>query len=99
MPQALRAGLGGGQRPRDLWILHKPLEGGTHLPDITLISPVFSDSGLLGFAASRAHHADVGGQTPAGMPARSTRLEDEGVVIPPTRVGEGELERLAAKMR
>jgi len=64
-----------------------------------LISPVFAGSRLLGFAASRAHHADVGGKTPAGMPARSTRPEAEGVVIPPTRVGADELERLAERMR
>jgi N-methylhydantoinase B len=99
MPEAVRAVLGEQQREGDLWILNDPFEGGTHLPDITLVSPIFRDSTLLGFAASRAHHADVGGATPAGMPARSTRLEDEGVVIPPTRVGAGELERLAERMR
>jgi N-methylhydantoinase B len=108
MPDAVGAVLGEEQRPGDLWILNDPFRGGTHLPDITLISPIFTrgraaDSGqtpeLLGFAASRAHHADVGGRTPAGMPARSTRLEEEGVVIPPTRVGDGDLERLAGRMR
>ena len=54
--------------------------GGTHLPDITLVSPT-----TLGFAVSRAHHADVGGREPGSMPADSRSLEDEGVVIPPTR--------------
>jgi N-methylhydantoinase B len=99
MPKAVRAVLGDEQNPGDLWILNDPYRGGTHLPDITLISPVFAHGGLLGFAASRAHHADVGGPTPAGMPAHSTRLEDEGVVIPPTRVEPGELEELARRMR
>jgi N-methylhydantoinase B len=106
MPAAVEAVLGREQRPGDLWILNDPYEGGTHLPDITLISPIFAggSSGrggtdLLGFAASRAHHADVGGATPAGMPARSVHLDEEGVVIPPTRVGEGDLERLAERMR
>ena len=84
MPDAVAAVLGEEHRPGDMWILNDPYQGGTHLPDITLISPIFTDDELLGFAASRAHHADVGGPTPAGMPADSTRLEDEGVVIPPT---------------
>src|SRR5687768_2644947 len=99
MPEAVKAVLDSEQHPGDLWILNDPYRGGTHLPDITLISPVFADDGLLGFAASRAHHADVGGPTPAGMPAHSTRLEDEGIVIPPTRVGSRELEGLAQRMR
>jgi N-methylhydantoinase B len=108
MPDAVAAVLGEDQRPGDLWILNDPYRGGTHLPDITLISPIFapadetgrdSPRDLLGFAASRAHHADVGGPTPAGMPVGSTRLEDEGVVIPPTRAGDEELARLAGEMR
>ena len=99
MPEAVRAVLGSEQSPGDLWILNDPYRGGTHLPDITLISPVFADDGLLGFAASRAHHADVGGPTPAGMPAHSRTLEDEGVVIEPRRVGEAELGELAKRMR
>ena len=88
MPDAVAAILGSEQSPGDLWILNDPYPGGTHLPDITLIAPIFMPGGLIGFAASRAHHADVGGPTPGGMPAHSTRLEDEGVVISPTRVGD-----------
>jgi N-methylhydantoinase B len=99
MPAAVAAVLDREQRQGGAWILNDPYRGGTHLPDITLISPIFAGEELLGFAASRAHHADVGGPTPAGMPVDSTRLEDEGVVIPPTRVSEGELERIAAQMR
>ena len=99
MPEAVRAVIGERQSPGDLWILNDPYRGGTHLPDITLISPVFEERELLGFAASRAHHADVGGPTPAGMPVHSTTLEDEGVVIPPTRVEADELEELASRMR
>jgi N-methylhydantoinase B len=100
MPDALAAVIGEEQRPGDLWVLNDPFRGGTHLPDVTLISPVFAgDFELLGFAASRAHHADVGGPTPGGMPSASTRLDEEGIVIPPTRVGERELEELAAAMR
>jgi N-methylhydantoinase B len=99
MPEAVRAVLADEQRPGDLWLLNDPFRGGTHLPDITLISPIHRGEELLGFAASRAHHADVGGATPAGMPADSTRLEEEGVVIPPTRVDEAGLEQLAGQMR
>ena len=99
MPDAVAAVLGEEHRPSADWILNDPYRGGTHLPDVTLISPVFAAGELLGFAACRAHHADIGGPSPAGMPARSRTLGEEGVVIPPTRVGEGELERLAAQMR
>jgi N-methylhydantoinase B len=99
MPDAVGAVLAEEQRPGDLWVLNDPYRGGTHLPDITLISPIFAHDGLLGFAASRAHHADVGGPTPAGMPASSRRLEDEGVVIPPTRADDDRLAQLAAEMR
>ncbi|HEX6153851.1 MAG TPA: hydantoinase B/oxoprolinase family protein [Solirubrobacterales bacterium] len=99
MPDAVAAVLGEEQRPGRSWILNDPYRGGTHLPDITLISPVFAAGELLGFAASRAHHADVGGPTPGGMPAFSTSLDEEGVVIPPTVATEETLERLASQMR
>ena len=99
MPDAVAAVLGEEQRPGDLWILNDPYRGGTHLPDITLISPVFAEDELLGFAASRAHHADVGGPVAAGMPAGSTKLEDEGLVIPPTRATDERLAELAGEMR
>jgi N-methylhydantoinase B len=100
MPEAVGAVRDEKQRPGDLWVLNDPFRGGTHLPDITLVSPIFAaDGSLLGFAASRAHHADVGGETPGGMPATSTRLEEEGVVIPPSRVDERGLVELARRMR
>ena len=78
MPDAVAAVIGEEQRPGRSWILNDPYRGGTHLPDITLIAPVFAGGELLGFAASRAHHADVGGPTPGSMPAFSTSLEEEG---------------------
>ena len=99
MPDAVAAVLGEEQRPGQSWILNDPYRGGTHLPDITLISPVFATGELLGFAASRAHHADVGGPTPGSMPAFSTTLEEEGVVIPPSAATEETLEHLASQMR
>jgi N-methylhydantoinase B len=99
MPDAVAAVLDEKQRQDSAWILNDPYRGGTHLPDVTLISPVFVGDELLGFAASRAHHADIGGPTPGGMPAFSKTLEEEGVVIPPTRADDAELERLARQMR
>jgi N-methylhydantoinase B len=70
----------------DLIILNDPFLGGTHLPDVTLISPVFATDGpLIGFAASRAHHADVGGISPGSMPV-STEIYQEGFIIPPLRL-------------
>jgi N-methylhydantoinase B len=86
MPDAVAAVRAHEQRPGDAWILNDPYRGGTHLPDITLVSPLFDGGALLAFAASRAHHADVGGSTPGSMPARSRSLDEEGVVIPPTRI-------------
>jgi N-methylhydantoinase B len=99
MPDAVAAVLGEELQPGHSWILNDPYRGGTHLPDITLVSPVFAEHELLGFAASRAHHADVGGPTPGGMPAFSRSLDEEGVVIPPTVADAATLERLASQMR
>jgi N-methylhydantoinase B len=95
MPSAVAAILGEPQAPGDAWILNDPFAGGTHLPDITVVSPVFLDGDEpLGFAANRAHHADVGAPEPGSMPADSRTLADEGVAIPPTRlVCGGELDR------
>ncbi len=66
---------------------------------MTLVLPVFIEGDLAGFAACRAHHADIGGPTPGGMPAGSRRLQDEGVVIEPTRADADVLRELAAQMR
>jgi N-methylhydantoinase B len=99
MPDAVAAVVGFEQRPGEGWILNDPYRGGTHLPDVTMILPAFIEGELSGFAACRAHHADIGGPTPGGMPADSRRLEDEGVVIEPTRAGADELEGLAGRMR
>jgi N-methylhydantoinase B len=99
MPDAVAVVAASEQRPGDVWILNDPFDGGTHLPDITLISPLFDAERLIGFAASRAHHADVGGRTPGSMPADSRTLADEGVVIGPTRVDDRVLAELTARMR
>ncbi len=72
-------------REGDQVILNDPYRGGTHLPDITLLRPVFHRGGLLGFAVNRAHHADVGGIAPGSMPAAATCLDEEGVVLEPQK--------------
>lgn len=72
-------------RPGDMVILNDPYLGGTHLPDISLISPVFYQGELIGFVTNRAHHADVGGMSPGSMPV-ARELYQEGVIIPPLRL-------------
>ncbi len=99
MPAAVEAVLDREHAPGRSWILNDPYRGGTHLPDITLIEPVFARGEHIGFAACRAHHADVGGPTPGSMPAGSRTLADEGVVIAPTEATEETLRDLASQMR
>jgi N-methylhydantoinase B len=94
MPDAVAAVIACNPRPEDAYILNDPYAGGTHLPDVTVVTRT-----AVGFAVSRAHHADVGGIEPGSLPARSRRLEDEGVVIPPTRLDDATLDRLVAQMR
>ncbi len=73
--------------PGDVFLLNDPYAGGTHLPDLTVVSPCFDEKGqILFFTASRAHHADIGGLTPGSMPPHSRRIDDEGVLISPTRI-------------
>ncbi|HEX6469789.1 MAG TPA: hydantoinase B/oxoprolinase family protein [Streptosporangiaceae bacterium] len=76
-------GRGGSMKPGDVYVLNDPYHGGTHLPDITVVTPVFDEQGreVLFYVASRGHHADIGGLTPGSMPAVSQRVEEEGVLI------------------
>ncbi|MGR9037593.1 MAG: hydantoinase B/oxoprolinase family protein, partial [Gammaproteobacteria bacterium] len=80
--QALLRKYAAGMQPGDVYLLNSPYAGGTHLPDITVVTPVFARDGskLLFFTASRGHHADVGGISPGSMPAGSRRIEEEGVI-------------------
>ena len=71
--------------PGDVVVLNDPYHGGTHLPDITMISPIFAGGDLRYFVASRAHHADVGGMSPGSLPL-STELYQEGIIIPPIKL-------------
>ena len=73
----------GRMKPGDVYMLNAPYNGGTHLPDITVITPVFDDAGrdILFYVGSRGHHADIGGITPGSMPPDSRSIDDEGVLI------------------
>ncbi len=100
MPAAVAAVLDREHAPGVSWILNDPFAGGTHLPDITVITPVFApEDRLLGFAASRAHHADVGARLPGSMPADSRSLAEEGVVISPRALDEVAIEEIVNRMR
>jgi N-methylhydantoinase B len=102
MPASVAAVLGERHAPGVSWILNDPFAGGTHLPDITVVTPVFADDNqqaLLGFAASRAHHADVGGRVPGSMPADSRTLAEEGIVISPRVLDDAAIDELVAQMR
>jgi len=102
MPAAVAAVLDCDHAPGRSWLLNDPFAGGTHLPDITVVTPVYEHErggALVGFAASRAHHADVGGRVPGSMPADSTTLEEEGVVIAPTLMTDDVVDGLVEQMR
>src|SRR6476620_7813727 len=94
MPDAVAAVMANDPGRGEVWILNDPYAGGTHLPDITTVSRT-----EVGFAVTRAHHADVGGREPGSMPADSHTLDEEGVVIPPTRLDDHVVASLVARMR
>ena len=86
MPLSVQASIRAvGFEKEDLVVLNDPYRGGTHLPDITCISPVFIDKKPLFFVANRAHHSDVGGMTPGSMPL-ATEIFQEGMIIPPLKL-------------
>ncbi len=90
----------GSMQAGDVYVLNDPYHGGTHLPDITVVTPVFDEAGenILFYIASRAHHADVGGITPGSMPPDSRVIEDEGVLITSFQaVAAGELREAALR--
>ena len=94
MPDAVAAVMRLGLEPGQVAILNDPYTGGTHLPDVTLVSRT-----VLGYAVSRAHHADVGGIEPASLPAFSRTLEEEGVILPPQLLTDEVLERFVEATR
>src|SRR5256714_5936657 len=94
MPDAVAAVMRLGLEPGQVAILNDPYTGGTHLPDVTLVSRT-----VLGYAISRAHHADVGGIEPASLSAFSHTLEEEGVILPPQLLTDEVLERFVESTR
>jgi N-methylhydantoinase B len=94
LPDAVAAVRDHDPAPDDVFVLNDPYAGGTHLPDITLVSRT-----PVGFAATRAHHADVGAVEPGSLPAASRNLDEEGVVIPPTRLDDATIDALTLRMR
>jgi N-methylhydantoinase B len=94
MPEAVAAVAARQPAPGEIFAVNDPFTGGTHLPDITLVSRT-----ELGFAVSRAHHADVGGMEPASLPAGSRELYQEGLIIPPVRLDDEVLRLLYANVR
>jgi N-methylhydantoinase B len=94
MPEAVAAVRAHRPDPGETFVVNDPFTGGTHLPDLTLVSRT-----ILGFAVSRAHYADVGGAEPASLPAGSTDLYQEGLVVPPLRLTDEVVALLLANMR
>ncbi|MFB6116948.1 hydantoinase B/oxoprolinase family protein [Halosegnis sp.] len=92
MPEAVAAVQDRDPAPGEAYLLNDPFAGGTHLPDVTIVSPLAPDGDVLGYAVTRAHHADVGGGTPGSMPAGATEIYQEGLRLPPVRLAvDGEL--------
>jgi len=81
----------GTMKAGDVYVLNDPYNGGTHLPDVTVISPVFDEAGeaILFYVGSRGHHADIGGTTPGSMPPDSSHIEEEGVLIDNFKLVDG----------
>ena len=99
MPEAVAAVRELDPEPGDVFVLNDPFCGGTHLPDITLVSSITHEGTIVGYAVSRAHHADVGGPVPGSMPAGARSVHGEGVRIPPVRYVEGgELNRAVERL-
>jgi N-methylhydantoinase B len=89
MPEAVAAIMTRDPEPGDVFAINDPYSGGTHLPDITLVSPVSTEGEISGYAVTRAHHSDVGGMRPGSMPSDSREIYQEGLVIPPVRLVHG----------
>jgi N-methylhydantoinase B len=89
MPEAVTAVMDRDPAPGDVFAINDPYSGGTHLPDITLVSTVAHDGEIFGYAVTRAHHSDVGGMRPGSMPSDSREIYQEGIIIPPVRLVRG----------
>jgi N-methylhydantoinase B len=89
MPDAVDVVMGKDPKPGDVFVVNDPFEGGTHLPDITLVSTIAPEGEVVGFAVSRAHHADVGGSSPGSMPPGAQEIYEEGLRLPAVRLVDG----------
>ncbi|MFC6825001.1 hydantoinase B/oxoprolinase family protein [Halopelagius fulvigenes] len=89
MPDAVDVVLQKDPKPGDVFIVNDPFAGGTHLPDITLVSTIAPNDEVIGFAVSRAHHADVGGSAPGSMPPGAQEVYEEGLRLPAVRLVDG----------
>ena len=76
----------GGMREGEMWVTNDPYVSGTHLNDVTLVRPIFHRGALVGYAANKAHHADLGGSVPGSMPVQAGELFAEGLIVPPMRL-------------
>jgi N-methylhydantoinase B len=93
LPGAVQAVLERRPAPGDTFLLNDPFQGGSHLPDLTLVSALGAGEELIALAVSRAHHAEVGGMVPGSMPAGAREVFQEGLIIPPVRIARaGEID-------
>ena len=93
MPESVRAVMAKKPKAGDVFILNDPYAGGSHLPDLTLVEAIGIGGKVAGYAAVRAHHADVGGMSPGSMPQGARELVQEGLILPPVRlVRQGKLD-------
>jgi N-methylhydantoinase B len=99
MPESVAAVIARHPLPHETFVLNSPFAGGSHLPDITLVSTVAYAGEIVGYACTRAHHSDVGGIAPGSMPAGSTEIFQEGVIVPPVRLDDDVLRLLLANVR
>ncbi len=102
MPAAVRAAIqaaGPAVTGGDSWVLNDPFAGGTHLNDMTVVTPVFAGDTLTGWVANRAHHADLGGMAPGSMPPDALEIYQEGLRVPPVRFTGDVVEVIVASSR
>jgi N-methylhydantoinase B len=99
MPESVAAVIARDPQPGEVYILNDPFAGGSHLPDITIVSPLAHEGDIVGYGCTRAHHSDVGGIVPGSMPAGSTSIWQEGVIVPPVRIDDEILRVLLANVR
>lgn len=88
MPEAVKTIMDREPNPGDAYVLNDPFDGGTHLPDVTIVAPLVINDEILGYGITRAHHGDIGGMTPGSMPAGATEIYQEGLRLPVVKLVE-----------